>query len=546
MSENSRVLIVGGGPAGLVIAIELGRRGVPCVVFDLGKEPPKFPKANSTTSRTMEHFRRLGLSADIRTLGLPSDHAPDISYHTHYADYELARRRWPTWAEISKQPRPADPRWPTPEPMHRGQQTRVEAVLRQNAASFPCIDLRMGWKVESVAETQKGVTCVASSLDGGNPVEFSGDYMVGADAARSVVRSYMGVEYEGVGAEDREFLGGRMLATWLHMPKFYKVVTCERSWQYWAMNPQRFGALIAIDGKGEFVLHTQLPKGVTGDLEFARRAVEITVGRQFDYEIRGTAEWMAGFMLVARRYASKRMFLAGDAAHLFTPAAGLGYNTSVDDAANLGWKLAAVCQGWGGPHLLESYEKERKPIAHRNTGFAAGIADYFKTIKMPPELEQAGPDGDAARAKFAIWLNEVGEREFDAPGIHFGAFYAGSNIVAHESGPRPPDDPHWYEPHARPGARAPHAWVADFVALYDRLGRDFTLLKLNAAVDTSALETAAKARNLPLTVVAIDDAAVRQLYAADLVLIRPDQHIAWRGNHAPADAAALLGKAAGF
>lgn len=545
MAVNSRVLIAGGGPAGLVIAIELGRRGVPCVVFDTGKDAPVFPKANSTTSRTMEHFRRLGLAAEIRTLGLPPDHPPDISYHTHYADYELARRRWPSWSEIALQPRPSDPRWPTPEPMHRGQQTRVEAVLRRNAASYPSIDLRFGWRVESVGETAAGVECLARSVDGGEAETFTGDYLVGAEGARSVVRTYLEIEYEGVGAEDREFLGGRMLATWLHMPEFYKIVKCEPSWQYWAMNPQRFGALIAIDGKGEFVLHTQLPKGVQGDLDFARKAVEITTGRTFDYEIRGTAEWMAGFMLVAKKYASKRMFLAGDAAHLFTPAAGLGYNTSVDDAANLGWKLAAVCLGWGGPKLLKSYELERKPIAHRNTGFAAGIADYFKTIKMPPALEQDGAEGDAARAEFAIWLNEVGEREFDAPGIHFGAFYAASNIVAHEPGPRPPDDPHWYVPHAQPGARAPHAWAADFEALYDRFGRDFTLLKLDAGADVSGFEAAARAGGIPLTVTSLEDAAVRQLYAAGLVLIRPDQHIAWRGDKPPADVPALMRQVTG-
>ena len=546
MPVTSRVLIVGGGPAGLVIAIELGRRGVPCVVFDAGKEAPKFPKANSTTSRTMEHYRRLGLSAEIRDLGLPHDHAPDISYHTHYADFELARRRWPSWNEIAANPRPADPRWPTPEPMHRGQQTRVEGALRREVARHAAIDARFGWKVESVSETVDGVSCVARPVDGGDPVTFTGDYMVGADAARSVVRQYLDIDYEGVGAEDREFLGGRMLATWLRMPAFYDVVTCDRSWQYWAMNPQRFGALITIDGKGEFVLHTQLPKGVTGDLAFARAAVEITVGREFDYEILGTAEWMAGFMLVAKRYGSKRMFLAGDAAHLFTPAAGLGYNTSVDDASNLGWKLAAACLGWGGPDLLASYEIERKPIAHRNTSFARGIADYFKTIRMPPALEQHGPEGEAARAEFAVWLNEVGEREFDAPGIHFGVFYDGSPIVAQEPGPRPPDDPHWYVPHAQPGARAPHAWICDRLALFDRFGRDFTLLKLDANANTRALENAAKARGIPLDVVAIDDAAVRRLYGAGLALIRPDQHIAWRGDVAPVDADALIGKCAGF
>ena len=545
MTTKSRVLIVGGGPAGLVIAIELGRRGVPCVVFDLGKEPPKFPKANSTTSRTMEHYRRLGLSAEIRTLGLPPDHPPDISYHTHFADYELARRHWPTWNELSANPRPNDPRWPTSEPMHRGQQTRVEAVLRRHAAELGVIDLRFGWRVDEVAETEAGVSCTASPVNSGPSETFEGDYLVGCDAARSIVRRYLGVEYEGHGAEDREFLGGRMLATWLRMPAFYDLAPERRSWQYWAMNPQRFGALVAIDGKGEFVLHTQLPKGVPGTMDFARDAVEITTGRKFDYEILGIAEWMAGFMLVAQRFSSKRMFLAGDAAHLFTPASGLGYNTSVDDASNLGWKLAAVCLGWGGPELLDSYGVERKPIAHRNTSFARNVAEYFRTIKMPAALEEAGSEGDAARTEFGTLLNEIGEKEFDTPGIHFGVFYKDSAIVTQEQGDPPPDDPHWYVPHARPGARAPHVWTADREALADHFGMDFTLMNLHGA-DTSAFEQAATALGVPLKVLRLDNDEVRRLYDADLVLIRPDQHIAWRGAASASDAKAIISRAVGF
>ena len=546
MKQDAKVLIVGGGPAGLILAIELGRRGVPCILFDQNNGPPTFPKANSTTSRTMEHFRRLGLANEIRKHSLPADYPPDISYHTTFAGYELARRRWKPWREIAADRTASDPRWPTSEPMNRGQQMFVEAVLRRHVSALPSVDIRFGWRVNSVAEGPDCVRLTATDLASGRNVDFSAAYAVGCDAAKSVVRKAMAVEYEGIGSEDREFLGGKMLATYLDAPQFYDIVPHELSWQYWSMNPRRFGALVAIDGKGRFVLHTQLPRGKLGTLDYARESVELTTGRKFDYRIIGIAEWNAGFMLVAERFSSSRLFLAGDAAHLFTPTSGLGYNTSVDDASNLGWKLAAVCLGWGGPALLHSYAMERKPIAERNTRFARQIAEHFRSISLPKSLENPTPEGERARKEFGAWLDDVGKREFDTPGIHFGVFYEGSPIVCAEPGPPPPDDPHWYEPHARPGGRAPHQWLAGGEALQDRFGRDFTLMRLRPDTETGEFEKACAALGLPLTVIAVEDATVRELYDSALVLIRPDHHVAWRGEALPGDVAALARRVAGY
>jgi 2-polyprenyl-6-methoxyphenol hydroxylase-like FAD-dependent oxidoreductase len=542
--DQSSVLIVGGGPAGLVVAIELGRRGVPCVVFEQTTEPPPFPKANSTTSRTMEHYRRLGLSQEIRQVGLPETYTPDISYHTHFADYELARLRWPSIKEaLASKP---DPRWPTPEPMHRGQQMYIEPVLRRHAQQIPAINLRLGWKVEAIEEGLDGVSIRAVELASGKASDISGDYLVGAEGPRSLVREALGIKYEGTGAEDREFLGGRMLATFFKAPEFYSFTSKRPSWQYWAISKRRFGALVAIDGKGLFVLHTQLPRGVEKSEAFARESIEITAGREFSYEIIDIAEWTAGFTLVAERYSSKRIFLAGDSAHLFTPTAGLGYNTSVDDAANLGWKLAAVCNGWGGSNLLPSYGIERKPIAERNTRFARSIAEYFRSMSLPEGLEDQGSAGDSARAEYGKHLELLGAKEFDAPGIHFGVYYGNSPIVMGEPGSTPADDPNLYIPHARPGARAPHVWLKQGESLYDSFGQDFTLLKFNAKASTSEIEHAAKSRGVPLKILPIDSVDARALYGHDLVLIRPDQHIAWRGPSAPSDPYALIGKVAGF
>jgi hypothetical protein len=336
-----------------------------------------------------------------------------------------------------------------------------------------------------------------------------------------------------------------MLASYFRAPAFYDMVHGGRkSWMYWGFNTQRKGVATAIDGE-RFVIHTQLPRGTKGTLAYGRETLELVAGRPFPYEMIGVAEWTAGFTLVAERYRVGRILLAGDAAHLFTPTAGQGYNTSVDDVCNLGWKLAAVCQGWGGADLLDTYEEERKPIGERNTRFARSVAEHFKTLNLPPHLEDASPEGESARAALGRRMQEIASIEFDIPGITFGMFYGGSRLVAREGGALPADDPHLYVAHATPGARAPHWWLNGKQALFDRFGRDFTLLKLDESIDTEPLERAAQARGIPLTVATVQNTDVRQLYDARLALIRPDHFVAWRGQQLPADAAALLEMAVG-
>jgi 2-polyprenyl-6-methoxyphenol hydroxylase-like FAD-dependent oxidoreductase len=542
---RTRVVIIGAGPAGLVLALELGRRNVPCIVFEQNQGPPDFPKANATTSRTMEHFRRLGMVEEIRALGLPDDYAPDITYHTRFSRYELARLHWPSRAEALRARHRDDTHWPTPEPVHRAQQMLIEPVLRRHVERYPSVDLRLGWRVEAATQDAESVRVRANDVASGESIELIADYAVGCDGPRSVVREALGIRYAGTGSEDREFMGGRMLAAHLDAPQFYQSTGTQASWQHWAINRERFAVMAAIDGRGRFIFHTQLPSGQSGSLDYARESIALATGCSFPYEILGIAEWTAGFTLVAERYGAGRMFLAGDAAHLFTPTAGLGYNTSVDDAANLGWKLAAVCQGWGGPALLSTYEIERRPIAERNTRFARSVAEVFRNLGLTPAFEDDSAEGAEARAAVGERLYRSAAREFEAPGIHLGMFYHGSPVIAEEPGDPPPDEPNRYLPQARPGARAPHLWLGEGEALYDRLGSEFTLLKLSAGLDTRALEQAAQARGLPLTVLELARDDVRTLYGSDLVLIRPDQHVAWRGNAVPPGPDALLARVTG-
>jgi hypothetical protein len=265
------------------------------------------------------------------------------------------------------------------------------------------------------------------------------------------------------------------------------------------------------------------------------------MGREFDLEILARAPWTAGLTLVAERFRSGRAFLGGDAVHLFTPTGGLGYNTAVEDAVNLGWKLAAVVNGWGGPELLASYELERRPIARRNTSLARMFADSLGGFEVPREIEEDSGPGAAARFKLGEHLSSHARAEFNIPGITLGARYDGSPLVVAD-GTRPPaDSANVYEPTACPGGRAPHAWLADGRSLYDTLGFDFTLLKLGAGDDgVASFVDAALARGVPLTVVDLAGEVLRDLYEADLALVRPDQIVCWRGDRLPADPAALL------
>lgn len=541
--------IVGGGPAGLVTAIELGRRGVPCVLFEEDPTPPWFPKANASTARTMEHYRRLGFAADIRSVGLPLDYPQDVAYFTRYSAWELARLKGLTRREALASAGRDYPGWPTPEPVHRANQILIEPVLKRQAERWPCVDVRFGWRVTALAAdaTDEGADCVtlvAEELTTGRRETLAFDYVAGCDGPRSMVRRALAIQHEGVSDEERTFMGGTMFAARLKAPAFFDISAGKPAWQNWAFNPERRAILSAIDGLGEFTFHTQLPRGVEGTREWVEQSLALTLKCEMPYEILDMAPWTAGLTLVAERFFAGRIFLAGDAAHLFTPVGGLGYNTSVEDGVNLGWKLAAVCNGWGGPDLLRSYEDERRPAAQRNTQFARHMANRMGEIVVTPEHEARTPEGAQLRRQLGARLQQHAEDEFNTPGIQFGAWYAGSKVVVHD-GETPLEDPHRYRPNACPGARAPHAWLDASRCLYDEFGMDFTLLQLNPAADVAPLADAAGKLGIPLKVLALANDRVRDLYGRDLAIVRPDHHVAWRGDRLPQDPRALLCRIAG-
>jgi len=529
--ENTSVLIVGGGPSGLVLAIELGQRGIDCILVEQSPTTSNQPKANLSSARTMEHYRRLGFADEIRAVGLPADYLQDVTFWTRYSAYELSRLKVPTARQALAMPAEQRRDWQTPELPHRVQQMAFEPILKTKAETLSGVTVRYGHRVISFEEADGQVETLVENVASGETTKILSRYLVGCDGSRSTVRKKIGIEYQGEGSADREFFGGKMLGLYFRSPRMYELINGPPAWHYWTVNKERRGLLVALDGHDHFTLHVQMPSGIALTEALARGWLNQVTGAEVPIEVLGIFEWTAGYTLVAERYRQGRIILAGDSAHLFTPAAGLGYNTSIEDVANLAWKLAATIQGWGGPQLIASYETERRPIAIRNTEFAKHTADRLGSIPTPAELEIDSAAGAELRQKVGQQIDDILKKEFQIPGLILGVRYENSPILTSDSSLARADDFHVYRPSTHVGSRAPHAYLSDGAPIFDRFGKNFTLLQLRSSVPgADKLINAAETSGVPIALVPIDDENIRDLYARDLVLIRPDHHVAWRGN----------------
>jgi hypothetical protein len=301
-----------------------------------------------------------------------------------------------------------------------------------------------------------------------------------------------------------------------------------------------------LNGEGEFTINTKLRNPEeTPDPKLVANLILESVGENIDIEFLEHRPWTAGHALVADRFVSGRIALAGDAVHVFTPTGGFGMNTGVDDAVNLAWKIAATVSGWGGPKLLASYEIERRPIAFRNTGMAKELSRGMSRMSIDDDLLNDSPTGDTSRSVLGKRL-EMSREEFASIGIQLGARYDDSPIVVSDGTTPPADNPSIYQPSACPGGRAPHLFLYDGSSLFDHFGTGFCLLHLHGGHNTEIMEDAARARRIPLRTLKVDMPEGRELYACDLALIRPDQHVAWRGSALPEDCGALLARVTGW
>ena len=543
------VLIAGGGPCGLMLANELGRRNIRCLLVDAKPGTAFNPQANATQARTMEHFRRLGFAHEIRSMGLPPDHPTDIAYLTRFTGTELARLRLPTAAAAPQAIKAMSGSWSAAELPHRVSQKYVEVCLHRHAQQQASVEMRYGWQLQQFTDTGDGIEALVTSVDGAQSLNVNAAYLVGADGARSMVRHQLGIAWGGATGFKRKFMGGKMLAVYLKAPDFYARNPNDRSWMYVVVNPELRAFTMSVDGVSEFAFHIQMADDAATEAlteADARRLFSLAYGQDIEIEILSMATWMAGHALVAESFQQGRVFLGGDAAHLFTPTGGLGYNTAVEDAVNLSWKLASVLKGQAPPALLDSYQLERHPLAVRNTGYARQFADSIGLFEAAAELEDDSPQGLAARVVASDYLNGHVRREFNIPGVTFGGRYDASPIIVNDGTTAPPDAANSYQPCATPGGRPPHAWLPDGRSLFDTFHSEWTLLVLGPEpADTAAFETVGQAMGIDLKVVHHSSGEILALYEAPMVLIRPDQIVAWRGHDAQ-QATAILAQVLGL
>ncbi|MBR0715816.1 FAD-dependent oxidoreductase [Bradyrhizobium liaoningense] len=542
---TTSVLIVGGGPCGLMLANELGRRGVSALLVDEKHGTAFNPQANATQARSMEHYRRLGFADEIRQAGLPADYPTDVAYFTRYTAYELARFQLPSSSRATELVKGLSGSWSAAELPHRVPQKYVEAVLRRHAERLPGIRLHYGHRLVSYAEHGDGIVGEIECHDDSSRFQVHADFLVGADGPRSMVRQSLGIAYGGETGIQRDFMGGRMLAVYLRSPDFYASIPHAKAWMYNCFNGDRRAFMASVNGRDEFAFHTQLRPGedeTAITAHEAKAAFQRACGAPIECEVLSHLTWTAGHALVADGMQRGRVLLGGDAAHLFTPTGGLGYNTAIEDAVNLGWKLASVVKGISPLALLDSYEVERRPVALRNTFYARRFADSLGLFAAVPELEEATEAGNDARRTAGAYLEQHARAEFNIPGITFGGRYDTSPIILSDGTQPPPDAANVYVPSACPGGRAPHAWLDDGVSLYDLFGFEWTLLQFDDVVSAEgALRDAAQALGADVKLVTLPR-QLRDLYEADLALIRSDQIVAWRGS---ASQAGMLGRVLG-
>jgi 2-polyprenyl-6-methoxyphenol hydroxylase-like FAD-dependent oxidoreductase len=529
------VLIVGGGPVGLALAVELGWRGIACMLIEQGDGVIKTPKMNEVSTRTMEICRRWGMAERVLNCPFPADYPLDVAFVTSLFGYEMGRLPRPP--RVSQQPEPH-----SPYRLQACSQIWFDPMLRERAESFPHVALRYRHRLESFEQSPEGVVARVLDRDSGARSDIFASYLVGCDGATSPVREALGIALDGqdvIGSPvHMYFRAPDLLKKADKKPAtFFMPVDREGLWgNIRVIDPVNAMWRLMVDAtEGNLTPETVDREG------YLRRAT----GREFPVDWLGVSIWKRR-SVVAESYGKGRVFLAGDAVHQLSPTGALGMNSGVADAVDIGWKLAAVLQGWGGDRLLDSYDAERRPIGIRNVtaatrfyatneGFGSGNG----------RLEEDSPAGAAARREMGERLVEHVGNEFRTIGLQLGYRYEDSPICVPDGTEAPPDDPATYVPSARPGSRAPHVWLADGRSTLDLYGRGFALLRLDGATDVNAIVRAAEARGVPLRVEDVDSEAAAELYQRRLVLVRPDGHVAWRADAVPDDALTLIDRVRG-
>jgi 2-polyprenyl-6-methoxyphenol hydroxylase-like FAD-dependent oxidoreductase len=526
MAVEISVLIVGGGPIGLALAADLGRRGVAAMLIERRGEKPGSARMIEVGVRTMEICRQLGVTEDIWNWGFPHDHPLDSVFITHLDGYELGRVSTPSLNMHRSSPFSPERALPCP-------QTWFDPILRDRARSFTQIQLCYQTELQSFVQDAEGVSVDLIDRVSGRPQQVRAKYLVGCDGSDSLVRDLLGIQIRGQRHLDWS------LNVYLRIPNFKYLHRTASAFRYVFVGPEGTWAFLTmVDGKDLFRL--QLIGVDKSALETSDIAVVMRrcFGRDVPFAVEEKVLWIRK-MTVADRFMDGRVFLAGDAAHAHPPNGGLGMNIGVQDAFDLGWKLEAVVKGWGGPWLLDSYDYERRPASSR--GNETSLANYRRLTGGSANrlIEDSTEEGMLARKAVGDHLVRENAKAWNPPGVHLGHVYNPSPIVVADGDPKPEDDTFGYKPTTFPGARAPHVWLSPQQSTIDLFGFGFTLLQF-ANISVDEMLRAAEARGVPLSVHRIGNPRAIAIYERRLVLVRPDGHVAWRGDVLPEDCLALI------
>src|SRR6195952_4488738 len=548
--NEADVLIVGAGPVGLTLAIDLAWRGIDVTVVETrARAAAPEPKCNHVAARTMEIFRRLGVAGNVRDAGLPADYPHDISYRTTFTGQELTRIRIPCRRDRFSTTDGPDCNCPPPDPPHRINQIFLEPILFEHAAAQPRIRIINRTSVDDVVVGDMSASAALRDIDTGNVGRMNCRFLIGCDGARSVVRRAIGAKLSG------DEVVQRVQSTYIRAPGLIRLQQHERAWGTGSINPRRAGMVYAIDGVERWLVHNDM-KPDEGDFDSVDRDACIRtilgVGPDFRYDIISKEDWV-GRRLIADKFRDRCAFIAGDAAHIWVPYAGYGMNAGIADAMNLSWLLAAHLNGWAPPSILDAYEAERWPITSQVSRFAMSHAEaeIRRRGGVPAEIEDAGEDGERVRREVGQLTYEINVQQYACAGLNFGTYYDQSPIIAYDGASHPAYTMNSYTPSTVPGCRTPHLWCKDGRSLYDAMGPEFTLLRFDPAEDVAALDAAARLRGVPLRILDVErpDSAISDghtIYDGDkLVLSRPDQHVAWRSNRLPADSLATIDRVRG-